>query len=163
MSDPLFDWRRFWCPRGGTIVLNGGGFLLDPESEYGPHYNPHVVAFEQIATRPCLVLLGEPGIGKTTALERHRAETEAAVRQAGEDLLWRNLNAYQSDVLLVRSIFEAGRVVEDRVGAARVAQVDPHPSLSGGVPAWVQDRHRSIIGVDHLRRQHPLGQELVQR
>src|SRR6266508_1996039 len=106
MADPSFNWKRFWCPRGEAIVLTGNGFLLDPESEYGRHYNPHVVTFEQIAPKPCLVLLGEPGIGKTRALEDHRAETEATMRRAGEVLLWRNLNAYQSDMLLVRSIFE---------------------------------------------------------
>jgi predicted NACHT family NTPase len=106
MTDKLYDWRRFWYPRGAPITLAGGGFLLDPESVYGVHCNPHVVPFSQIAGKPCLVLLGEPGIGKTTALERHRAETEAAIQQAGGTLFWRNLNAYQSDVLLVRSVFE---------------------------------------------------------
>jgi hypothetical protein len=106
MADILFDWKRFWCPRGEAILLTGGGFLFDPESQYGPHYNPRVVAFNQITAKPCLILLGEPGTGKTTALERHRSEIDAAVRSAGEILLWRNLNAYQSDVLLVRSIFE---------------------------------------------------------
>ena len=74
MANTLIDWRRFWCPRGADIALDGGGFLLDPESEYGPHYNPRVVVFEHIASRPCLVLLGEPGIGKTTALARDRSE-----------------------------------------------------------------------------------------
>ena len=65
MTDLLFNWKRFWCPRGAEILLTGGGFLLDPESEFGS-YNPHVVPFEEIRNKPCLVLLGEPGIGKTT-------------------------------------------------------------------------------------------------
>src|SRR5262245_3899460 len=25
-----FDWKRFWCPRGESIVLTAGGGLLDP-------------------------------------------------------------------------------------------------------------------------------------
>jgi predicted NACHT family NTPase len=117
MADPLFDWKRFWCPREGAIRLTDGGFLFDPESEYGPRLNPHVVPFEQIADKPCLVLLGEPGIGKTTALERYRGETEAAVRCAGEVLLWRDLNAYQSDNLLVRSVFEDPAFTAWRAGS----------------------------------------------
>ncbi len=117
MADQSFNWKRFWCPRGEEIILTGDGFLFNPESEYGPHSNPHVVAFEQIATKLCLILLGEPGIGKTTALECHRRETEAAIRRAGEVLLWRNLNAYQSDLLLVRSIFEDPSFTAWRAGS----------------------------------------------
>jgi hypothetical protein len=117
VAGPRFNWRRFWCPRGEGIVLTDGGFLLDPESEYGSRLNPHVVPFEDIAEKPCLVLLGEPGTGKTTALERHRAETEAAIRRAGEDLLSRNLNAYASDVLLVRSLFEDPTFTAWRAGS----------------------------------------------
>ena len=116
MTDLLFNWKRFWCPRGAEILLTGGGFLLDPESEFGS-YNPHVVPFEEIRNKPCLVLLGEPGIGKTTALEHDRAETEAAVRRADEILHWQNLNVYQSDVLLVRSLFEEPAFVNWRTGS----------------------------------------------
>jgi hypothetical protein len=117
MADALFDWKRFWCPRGESIILTGGGFLLDPESEYGARLLPHVTIFEQTAIKPCLILLGEPGIGKTTALERHRREIEEAVGRSGETLLWRNLNAYQSDVLLMRSIFEDPSLTAWRAGA----------------------------------------------
>ncbi len=106
MAAPAYRWRRFWCPRQGHIVLTGGGFLLDPETEHGHLYNRDVVPFERIHEKPCLVLLGEPGIGKTIALEQHRAELEARLSDAGEQLVWKNLNAYQSDLLLVRSVFE---------------------------------------------------------
>jgi len=116
MADVHFDWKRFWCPRGASVVLTGGGFLFDPESEYGSHVQPHIITFEQIAAKPCLILLGEPGIGKTTALERDRHETEERVKRAGETLLWRNLNAFQSDSLLVRSIFEDSSFIAWRNG-----------------------------------------------
>ena len=56
------------------------GFLLDPESEYATYYTTDVVSFEAIANIPCLVLLGEPGIGKSTTL---RAEFEK-IRQTAE-------------------------------------------------------------------------------
>jgi hypothetical protein len=106
ITNMLFYWKRLWSPRGAATVLTGGGFLLDPEAEYGPQCNPHVVSFEQIEGKACLILLGEPGIGKTTALDLHRASTESAVRGAGDVLLGRNLNTYQSDTLLTRSLFE---------------------------------------------------------
>jgi hypothetical protein len=118
MAKQIFHWKRFWSPRGGRIILDDG-FLFDPESRHAPHLNPGVVSFDQIATKPCLVLLGEPGIGKSTALA-HDHEEEALVRQAGEDFLWRDLNTFQSDLLLVQSVFEDPAVTAWRGGSGCV-------------------------------------------
>ncbi|KAM3092559.1 NACHT domain-containing protein [Phormidesmis sp. 146-35] len=71
MSKLIFDWKRFWCPRTAQISLSDrGGYLVDPDSEYGKKYfNPDLVSFEAIADIPCLVLLGEPGIGKSQEMK----------------------------------------------------------------------------------------------
>jgi hypothetical protein len=37
-----YNWKRFWCPRGGHINLSDGGFLYDPESEYS-YYHPRIL------------------------------------------------------------------------------------------------------------------------
>jgi len=63
----VFDWKRFWCPRGKTINLSDAGFIYDPESKYGKHLNPDLVTFDRLSEKPCLALLGEPGIGKSWA------------------------------------------------------------------------------------------------
>jgi predicted NACHT family NTPase len=69
MAEQVYDWKRFWCPRSSQIDLHDhGGYLTDPESEYGKYYNPDLVGLEVIADIPCLVLLGEPGIGKSQEL-----------------------------------------------------------------------------------------------
>ncbi len=65
---PVYDWKRFWCSREGSINLSDRGFLVDPDSRYGAQLNPDVVDFPAIANIPCLILLGEPGIGKSCAL-----------------------------------------------------------------------------------------------
>jgi hypothetical protein len=106
MSDLSFPWNRFWCPRDGALVLASDGFLLDPESPYGAAANPDVVPFERIESAPCLVLLGEPGLGKSTALRQHRGGVEAGAAGPGTAILWKNLNAYQSEERLIRAIFE---------------------------------------------------------
>ncbi|WP_437658711.1 metallophosphoesterase [Sorangium sp. So ce1182] len=81
-----YNWTRFWCRRDGQIVLGEGGYLLDPEGEYGRRLNPDVVPFDHLAGMPCLVLLGEPGIGKSTAMARQITELRAQLAQ-GEALL----------------------------------------------------------------------------
>jgi hypothetical protein len=106
MATPHFPWKRFWCPRGGNFVIGDSGFLFDPESEYGSSLNAAVVPFDQIAPYPCLVLLGEPGIGKTTALEEQRAIAQAETASPGERVLYKDLKRYQTDAALVRSLFE---------------------------------------------------------
>jgi len=51
------------------------GYLYDPDSEWGRVCNPGLVSLESIYDFPCLVLLGEPGIGKSKELEKLKAFT----------------------------------------------------------------------------------------
>src|SRR5262249_26025784 len=48
------------------------GFLTDPESEYGRYLKPHAVSLDKMEASDCLVLLGEPGMGKSTTLAKER-------------------------------------------------------------------------------------------
>jgi DNA-binding NarL/FixJ family response regulator len=50
MSKQIYGWKRFWCPRSGSINLADGGYLSDPEGEWGKAYNPDLVSLEAIAT-----------------------------------------------------------------------------------------------------------------
>ncbi|SDE48747.1 hypothetical protein SAMN02799630_05538 [Paenibacillus sp. UNCCL117] len=99
MNDIMFPWVRFWCSRKGTINLSDDGYLYNPESEYGPIFNEHVVSFDKISEVPCLVLLGEPGIGKTEAL-RNVADKE------GNHTLRIDLRSYGTEERLIRNVFE---------------------------------------------------------
>lgn len=66
-----YPWKRFWCPPTGVIALTAEGYLADPEGPtfLGRSDNPAARPFDALAEVPCLVLLGEPGLGKTTELE----------------------------------------------------------------------------------------------
>ena len=61
---------RWWSPRGGTISTFADELLPDPASKYGRDLNPRLVALDDCADKPCLVLFGEPGMGKSTELRR---------------------------------------------------------------------------------------------
>jgi predicted NACHT family NTPase len=106
MLKQVYNWKRFWCPRTGNINLSDGGYLFDPDSEYGRFYNNDTVSFEAIAGIPCLVLLGEPGIGKSTAMNSQQALIERQVAETGGISLWINLRTYQTDIRLCQAIFE---------------------------------------------------------
>lgn len=107
-----YKWKRFWCPRGGTINLDDRGFLYDPDSIYGRALHPDVLPYSEISGFPCLVLLGEPGLGKTTTLkvERRRLEAEAAGR--GDSLLPIDLRSVSSDGRLIEKVFGDRRFKE---------------------------------------------------
>jgi predicted NACHT family NTPase len=77
MSQQVYNWKRFWCPRSSQVDLGDRGFLTNPESDWGKHVNPNLVALEVIANIPCLVLLGEPGIGKSQEMDNLKKYTEA--------------------------------------------------------------------------------------
>ena len=83
MPDRVYNWKRFWCPRTGYLNLSDGGYLYDPNSEWGHAYNPDVVTLESIVHTPCLVLLGEPGIGKTYALTAEYEAVAAKIEEEG--------------------------------------------------------------------------------
>ena len=111
MSDKRYNWKRFWCPRTGNIDLSDRGYLYDPDSEYGHIHNPDVVPFESIETVPCLVLLGEPGIGKTRTMDAERTAINARIEQEGDQTIWLDLRSYGSEDRLVRELFESPKFI----------------------------------------------------
>jgi len=112
MSRKLYNWKRFWCPRGSNITLDFRGYLNDPDSEFGHICSPNLVPLEGLANIPCLILLGEPGIGKSYAM-RDAYEKNCA---DGYQTLLLDLRSFGSEDRLVRSLFastEFGSCVHD--------------------------------------------------
>ncbi|MFQ5741836.1 MAG: NACHT domain-containing protein, partial [Acidobacteriota bacterium] len=95
-----YPWKRFWCPRGAAISLADRGYLVDPRTDYGKAYNPDLVMLEEIQEIPCVILLGEPGLGKSQAL----VEAFEAGRGSSPVVL-KDLRAYDTDNYLVKDIF----------------------------------------------------------
>ena len=92
------------------------GFLLDPESEYATYYTTDVVSFEAIANIPCLVLLGEPGIGKSTTLRAEFEKIRQTAEAANEIALYFDLRDYSSDGRLEQKVFRHEGVQTWRAG-----------------------------------------------
>jgi predicted NACHT family NTPase len=87
------------------MSLTDGGYLDDPDAEWGRCSNPDVVPFETIASFPCLGLLGEPGIGKTRTMQTQRTAIDTQVEEEGGQTLWLDLRSYGSEERLIRDLF----------------------------------------------------------
>ena len=101
-----YEWPRFWCLSTESFQLDLDGFLLDPETDYGRAANPSVHKLEGLTEVPCLVLLGEPGIGKTTALadqlSQEQGQTSGQYRAIRLDL-----SSYGDENRLITDLFES--------------------------------------------------------
>lgn len=123
----VYNWKRFWCPRSGRINLTGFGYLYDPDTDFGHYLNPDLVTFDAIAHVPCLALIGEPGIGKSFAIEAEQKIIDAKIKEEGSQILRLNLREYSSEDRLVRRLFES-------------------PTFN----AWIQGQHRLYVFLDSL-------------
>ncbi len=104
-----YPWKRFWCTRGDIARLDHQGYLVDPELEDGKILNPTAFASEELSDLGCVALLGDPGSGKTTALE----EIVQAMRNAADfrqdHFIDLNLRSYGDENRLYCSIFESDK------------------------------------------------------
>lgn len=101
-----YPWKRFWCPRGAVFHLSGHGYLTDPDAKHGRIHNPGLVTLAECHNIPCVVMLGEPGIGKSTEFTAEATRTRSEVAGGEDMVLHFNLNEFQTDSLLVKDIFE---------------------------------------------------------
>jgi hypothetical protein len=101
-----YNWERFWCPREGVIDLSDGGYLRDPPSDDAWGIRRDTVPLSSITDVPCLGLLGEPGIGKSTALKDQRSVVDREITRSGGVALWSDLRQFQTDSRLCERIFD---------------------------------------------------------
>ncbi|MDB6066258.1 MAG: hypothetical protein JWR26_2466 [Pedosphaera sp.] len=82
---PTIPWKRFWCRFGGPIHVGeySQGFLSDPDGEFSRLYNPELSTLEQLLTEPCLILCGDPGIGKSTMIQEAKVALQHSVGNDG--------------------------------------------------------------------------------
>jgi predicted NACHT family NTPase len=104
MSQLIYNWKRFWCPREGGFHIDGNGFLVRSE------YFKDTFEFESIAENPCLVLLGEPGIGKSRALKDAIQFVSEFLH--GNKYLALDLRTFGSEVRLYDALFKSTEIEE---------------------------------------------------
>lgn len=103
----MYSWKRFWCHWGGEFRLTDEGYLYDAEFDQFGNMCPDIVPFHSISETRCLILLGEPGIGKTSAMNAEAKSIDAKIEIAGGKTLRLDLNTIITDTDLSESLFKS--------------------------------------------------------
>ncbi len=102
----LYNWKRFWYPLESEFKLTDFGFLSDPESEFGRITNPDAASLDSLSTIQCLILLGEPGIGKSNSLKKECEDFQLKAKENGDYVILLDLAGYSSEERLIRMLFD---------------------------------------------------------
>ena len=102
----IYPWQRFWCRRDGMLDLSDAGFLSDPASQYLSSNHDKPLTMNELAAYRALILLGEPGMGKSTTLKMDEARLSAQDSQHHAALRV-DLRAFSSETALCRRTFES--------------------------------------------------------
>jgi hypothetical protein len=94
---------RFWNPHGTELKVLPDGFLFNPLDDFQRHFNPELAQLVDLRDRACLVLLGEPGAGKSTSLTSERDALRLA--EPDETTLHFDLAEYPSEDAICRHVF----------------------------------------------------------
>ena len=98
-------WTRAWIPAHQQYPIDSMGFPIDPASDHYGFYPHKGFHFEKISDSPCLILLGDPGLGKTTALRAAFEAAEHSTRESHDLALFWNLGGYQDQSSFVNEVF----------------------------------------------------------
>ena len=116
--DRAYPWSRFWVARDSTIDLSDAGFLQDPTEGPARWQRPSPLAALQ--DWRALVLLGEPGIGKSTALREEADRMESLAADSNLVSIYVDLRDFSSETLLYRRVFESEKFIAWKNGGSHL-------------------------------------------
>lgn len=103
-----YPWKRYAYPVDKPPGLSDEGFLLDQDRPLFKVANPQLVSLQdpELDKIPCVILLGEPGAGKTDAFETCFRESAARIESQGGLAISRRLGSYDTTDAINNDIFE---------------------------------------------------------
>ena len=88
-----YNWKIL-VPREGTFNLSFEGYLQEP-GEYLA-FNPDLVTLKKYLNL-LLILLGEPGIGKSNTMQKEEKSIDSKNQEKGDQALWIDFRSYGSE------------------------------------------------------------------
>jgi hypothetical protein len=102
----LINWNRYWYSEGSDLPLDHLGFLADPRGRWSEVMYPNLARLGALKDVSCLVLLGEPGLGKSITVREHikvlRSDPETL-----HTVVHYDLKDFGSELSLTRNLFDA--------------------------------------------------------
>lgn len=100
-----YPWVRYWAPRDDPFRLVDG--FIDGSEFARDHGLSQAAQFEVFRHVPCLVLLGEPGIGKSNAIEQEFAHAMEQIESGVRDVKKIDLREVGDEASFYREAFES--------------------------------------------------------
>ena len=98
------EWTRFWYPSDKEPYFNPQGYLIDPEIEFSS--NSYLIKDLLNLKENCIILLGEPGIGKTIAMEKYKKDLGQILNNTENKILYVNLRSVGNEIHFKNSLFD---------------------------------------------------------
>jgi hypothetical protein len=124
---PQYPWDRFWVPQGQNPIM-AGGYFVEPSSSAVHWLLPESNGVPLSALRdvPCLVLLGDMGMGKSTTVQQEHQALSKSLRGQRHEVVFRDLK----------------RLTEEQI----YRQVFGHPAVEG----WRRGDHALTLFLDSM-------------
>jgi hypothetical protein len=106
---------RYCCLRDAGIHLDDDGFLSDPTGLWGCAVNPRVVTLDAVCGPRCVVIIGEPGAGKSDTIRRH---APLLAGMPATPVVSVDLAEYGTEDRLATALFAHGEVVAWRAAGS---------------------------------------------
>src|SRR5580692_9021853 len=106
MSQFIYPWKRFWVQKGEIPSMESGLFL-DPVENTNKWYTSPSNGEQLISLKdvPCLVLLGDVGMGKSTTTKDEAERLREVLKGEKHEVVYEDLKRL-SEALIERRIFQ---------------------------------------------------------
>ncbi|WP_162052992.1 NACHT domain-containing protein [Pontibacter pamirensis] len=98
-----YPWQRLWLQQGTTYRKDVNGFATFDQIHWGSEHR-QAFTLAQLKDVRCLVLLGEPGMGKTTELKLEADSAKDKDNENSTHQLYFSLNSRSSEEALITSL-----------------------------------------------------------
>ena len=117
-----YDWQRRWISIYESRAENtdAASRAKAPQALWQLRSAADGVLFGEMRHIPCLILLGEPGIGKTYALRREQRQLDAKIGNTADKTAWVDLSGCNSIDTVRSQLFERDKYRDWKAGAHRL-------------------------------------------